>query len=296
VGCCASWAAAATARCETGSLCGFDGADAICGCCSCCCAVLTCGSHPHRRCTRASTSTPTLPSRSSTRSTLETVRQSLALAEARPCWGAGQRPRTPCTAGRGTVRSPTPASSPFLHLALRLLSLHPAGLSAETLLRFKAEVDFQRKLSHHPNVVRFIGACCELPAGLTDALAEAASSAAAASSASLLEASGALSSVTSASTGSPWSSRTASLAAGGSCVPVHLARGVKLAIVMELCQLGSLFSMIGQVGGVWGACAAGVRRACKTLEHSSSTSHGTCVPHVCCPHTLTGAPGVRRPG
>lgn len=30
-------------------------------------------------------------------------------------------------------------------------------------------------------------------------------------------------------------------------VPARLARGVKLAIVMELCHLGSLFSMIGQV-------------------------------------------------
>jgi len=30
-------------------------------------------------------------------------------------------------------------------------------------------------------------------------------------------------------------------------VPPGLARGVKLAIVMELCHLGSLFSMIGQV-------------------------------------------------
>ncbi len=25
------------------------------------------------------------------------------------------------------------------------------------------QVDFQRKLSFHPNVVRFIGACCEIP-------------------------------------------------------------------------------------------------------------------------------------
>jgi hypothetical protein len=32
-------------------------------------------------------------------------------------------------------------------------------------------------------------------------------------------------------------------------VPARLARGVKLAIVMELASLGSLFSMIGQVRG-----------------------------------------------
>jgi serine/threonine protein kinase len=33
----------------------------------------------------------------------------------------------------------------------------PMGFSLETLVRFKNEVDFQRKLSYHPNVVRFIG-------------------------------------------------------------------------------------------------------------------------------------------
>lgn len=103
-----------------------------------------------------------------------------------------------------------------------------AGLSAETLLRFKAEVDLQRKLSFHPNVVRFIGACCELPAGLTDALAEAAGS------------------------------RSSNGSGAGELryvVPPGLARGVKLAIVMELCHLGSLFSMIGQVSGhVTAAC------------------------------------------
>ena len=38
-------------------------------------------------------------------------------------------------------------------VAIKVLNVDyddPAGLSAETLLRFKAEVDFQRKLSHHP--------------------------------------------------------------------------------------------------------------------------------------------------
>jgi len=28
---------------------------------------------------------------------------------------------------------------------------------------FKEEVDLQRKLSFHPNIVRFIGACCQIP-------------------------------------------------------------------------------------------------------------------------------------
>jgi hypothetical protein len=40
-----------------------------------------------------------------------------------------------------------------LQVAIKVLNIDyddPAGLSAETLLRFKAEVDFQRKLSHHP--------------------------------------------------------------------------------------------------------------------------------------------------
>ena len=38
-----------------------------------------------------------------------------------------------------------------------------AGLSSRTLQLFKEEVDLQRKLSFHPNIVRFIGACCQIP-------------------------------------------------------------------------------------------------------------------------------------
>ncbi len=79
----------------------------------------------------------------------------------------------------------------------------------ETLAKYKQEVDLQRRLSHHPNVVRFIGACCELPAGLPDL-----------------------------GRGLP----AASLS----------ARGMKLAIVMELCKLGSVFTMIGQARKVGG--------------------------------------------
>jgi hypothetical protein len=99
-------------------------------------------------------------------------------------------------------------------------------------------VDFQRKLSYHPNVVRFIGACCELPAGLADALAEAANAAAgpsAAAGGSAVSRAGSSSSSSTAAAGVRY------------VVPPGLARGVKLAIVMELCHLGSLFSMIGQV-------------------------------------------------
>ena len=35
-----------------------------------------------------------------------------------------------------------------------------AELDFETLQKFKQEVDLQRKLSLHPNIVRFLGACC----------------------------------------------------------------------------------------------------------------------------------------
>ncbi len=31
----------------------------------------------------------------------------------------------------------------------------------EALARFRQEVNYQRQLSYHPNIVRFIGACCE---------------------------------------------------------------------------------------------------------------------------------------
>jgi hypothetical protein len=97
-------------------------------------------------------------------------------------------------------------------------------------------------LCHCSNVVRFIGACCELPAGLTDALAEAAATAAAAA------ATAAAAGGSGSSSGSMSSSTTdAQQQQQQYVVPARLARGVKLAIVMELCHLGSLFSMIGQV-------------------------------------------------
>ena len=35
-----------------------------------------------------------------------------------------------------------------------------AELTAATLQRFKEEVNLQRRLSYHPNIVRFLGACC----------------------------------------------------------------------------------------------------------------------------------------
>lgn len=128
-----------------------------------------------------------------------------------------------------------------LQVAIKVINIDyddPAGLSAEALLRFKAEVDFQRKLSHHPNIVRFIGACAELPPGLTDALADAAATAEAAAAVA-------------AAGGQQQREGEGEecVLSGGSvrCVPARLARGVKLAIVMELCQMGSLFSTIEKV-------------------------------------------------
>jgi hypothetical protein len=95
-------------------------------------------------------------------------------------------------------------------------------------------------------VVRFIGACCELPTGLTDALAEAAAAAAAQQAASSSSSSNAL---IAAITNDPQQQQQQQgVGVGGVlCVPARLAREVKLAIVMELCHLGSLFSMIAQV-------------------------------------------------
>lgn len=43
-------------------------------------------------------------------------------------------------------------------VAIKILNIDyddPSSFSFETLLRFKSEVDFQRKLSHHPNVSLF---------------------------------------------------------------------------------------------------------------------------------------------
>jgi hypothetical protein len=113
------------------------------------------------------------------------------------------------------------------------------------------------------NVVRFVGACCELPAGLTDALAEAAAAAAGAGSGGTLQVTG--SSSNSSSTGSTvLNNSVGDVQRNGMgdqqqqqqgsvrcVVPARLARGVKLAIVMELASLGSLFSMIAQVRAGW---------------------------------------------
>jgi hypothetical protein len=112
--------------------------------------------------------------------------------------------------------------------------------------------------------VRFVGACCELPAGLTDALAEAAAAAAGAGSGGTLQVTG--SSSNSSSTGSTvLNNSVGDVQRNGMgdqqqqqqqgsvrcVVPARLARGVKLAIVMELASLGSLFSMIAQVRAGW---------------------------------------------
>lgn len=55
-----------------------------------------------------------------------------------------------------TARSPPP---PPHHTH----SLHTAAACPKVLERFRHEVEFQRRLSFHPHVVRFIGACCEIP-------------------------------------------------------------------------------------------------------------------------------------
>ncbi|KAK9838338.1 hypothetical protein WJX81_005555 [Elliptochloris bilobata] len=52
-------------------------------------------------------------------------------------------------------------------MAVKIITLDDdaQGVDPQTLLRFKAEVDLQRRLSLHPNIVRFLGACCHLAAG-----------------------------------------------------------------------------------------------------------------------------------
>lgn len=45
-------------------------------------------------------------------------------------------------------------------MAVKILTVDGPELDAATLQRFKEEVDLQRKLSLHPNIVRFLGACC----------------------------------------------------------------------------------------------------------------------------------------
>lgn len=98
-------------------------------------------------------------------------------------------------------------------VAIKVINIDlEAGFDSEVLEKFRKEVDFQRRLSFHPNVVRFIGACCEYP---DEILHE-------------------------------------------QHVPSNLARGVKLAIVMELCPLGSVFSMLNQ--------ARKVRMICQDVE------------------------------
>jgi serine/threonine protein kinase len=95
-------------------------------------------------------------------------------------------------------------------------------------------VDLQRRLSHHPNVVRFIGACCELPFGVDL----------------------------------------------GRCLPAAAlsARGMKLAIVMELCKLGSVFTMIGQARRVRGCCCSHAVTAAAAA--AAAAAEGRCEVHA----------------
>jgi hypothetical protein len=53
---------------------------------------------------------------------------------------------------------PADGDGPAHHFA------YPRGPDPAVLERFKAEVDLQRRLSLHPNIVRFLGACYHVPA------------------------------------------------------------------------------------------------------------------------------------
>jgi serine/threonine protein kinase len=164
--------------------------------------------------------------------------------------------------------------------------------SPQVLTRFKREVDFQRRLSYHPNVVRFIGACAEIPEAL--ALHPQVGG----------QLAGSCGTPTSRVAGTcapqlrppilrspalhPYPSSPASATPGCRAVrcppctshacaapppppppgphprlqsgpiPPALARGVKLAIVMELMHLGSVFGMIAQARRWGGRPAVGM--------------------------------------
>jgi serine/threonine protein kinase len=96
------------------------------------------------------------------------------------------------------------------------------ALDQAALDRFRREVDLQRKLSLHPNVVRFIGACLEYEIVHRQA-----------SVANMQQ--------PCSDTHGPSSNPVTSAAGiGGGPAPM-------LAIVMELCRLGSLYNMVRQV-------------------------------------------------
>ncbi|KAL0044448.1 hypothetical protein WJX82_007178 [Trebouxia sp. C0006] len=84
-----------------------------------------------------------------------------------------------------------------------------SGLNTRALQLFKDEVDLQRKLSFHPNIVRFIGACCQIPRQLIAEPTE--------------------------------QQQHPHLQA----IETDMC-GVTLAIVMELCRLGSFYKLIEQ--------------------------------------------------
>ena len=51
-------------------------------------------------------------------------------------------------------------------MAVKILNLED-GATRSALRKFKQEVDLHRKLSMHPNVVRFCGACVDIPSAAT---------------------------------------------------------------------------------------------------------------------------------
>jgi len=89
---------------------------------------------------------------------------------ARACCAAARRSRParlrPARACARVAR-PAPAPVPACSAAGRVSPILPSTLTGGPVLRRarRQEVDLQRRLSLHPNIVRFLGACCHLAPG-----------------------------------------------------------------------------------------------------------------------------------
>ena len=115
--------------------------------------------------------------------------------------------------GQGSFGQVYEATRHFAPVAVKVMTLaaEDGPPDPAVLRRFKEEVDLQRRLSMHPSIVRFLGACYDVPSSRKKKKKKNAAAAGALASAS---------------------------SAGGT------GRGVTLAILMELCRLGNLFKLL----------------------------------------------------
>ncbi len=120
--------------------------------------------------------------------------------------------------GQGSFGQVYEATRHFAPVAVKVMTLaaEDGPPDPDVLRRFKEEVDLQRRLSLHPSIVRFLGACYDVPSSKKKKKTTK--------------------NKTMTTTSKEISSFASASSTGGG--------GVTLAILMELCRLGNLFKLL----------------------------------------------------